>query len=182
MPRAERPAAPIDDLKARRKWAGRVLASGLLTEELASFCQSGVSVIVGSRSLDGRPVAGIALACVIEQSGKVRLLLRAPANTELLHAVENGAGIAATFSEPRTHRSIQLKGLQAHRVPVPPEDYATVARQCRIFRDQLELVGYSASFAALYCTYREEEIVAVEFYPEQAFVQTPGPGAGSELT
>jgi hypothetical protein len=158
------------------------MAGGVLTAELAGFCQSGVSVIVGSRGGEGRPIAGLALACTINASGTVRLLLRGPANTGLLQALRDGAGIAVTFSEPRTHRSIQFKGTGARLVPGLPEDARAVARQSAIFRDELVSAGYPPVFASFYCAYRDEEIAAVEFTPEQAFVQTPGPGAGSALS
>jgi hypothetical protein len=179
MARAERPATPSDDLEARRKWTGPVIA-GVLTDDLVRFCQSGVSVVLGTRA-DGLPLAGIALACIVDPAGKVRIFLREPANGGLLRALEGGAEIAATFTEPRTHRSIQLKAAGAHKIPVTEQDLASVARQTGIFRSELESAGYSAEITSHYCAYRPDEVVAIEFTPEEAFVQTPGPGAGSAL-
>jgi hypothetical protein len=179
MVRADRPATPSEDLEARRNWAGPVIA-GVLTEDLARFCQSGVSVVLGTRA-DGLPLAGVALACIVNPSGKIRILLREPANTALLRAFESGAGIAATFTEPRTHRSIQLKAVSARQVAATEQDLVSVARQIAIFKSELESAGYSAELTSHYSAYRPDEIVAIEFTPREAFVQTPGPGAGSAL-
>lgn len=181
MPRAQHPATPRQELDARRKSAGREIAGGVLTPELAEFCQSGLSVILGSRGSDGRPISGLALACVVDASGTVRILLRGPANTELLRALEGGAHIAATFSEPRTHRAIQLKAGGARRSDATEEDLASMARQCAFFKSELESAGYTPEFTAAFCGYSPDEIVAIDFSPQHAFVQTPGPGAGSAL-
>lgn len=180
MPRAERPMTPQKDLDARRNWAGPVVA-GVLTPELVAFCQSGVSVVLGTLGGDGRPIAGIALACAIDEIGMVRIFLREPSNRDLLQAIERGGAIAVTFTEPRTHRSIQIKGERAKRTEHSARDLVTVARQIAVFRRELEFVDYPPKFAAYYCTYREEEVTAFEFVPHEAFVQTPGPGAGSVL-
>jgi hypothetical protein len=181
MARALQPATPHQDLDAHRKWAGRRLA-GILTPELREFCQSGLSIALGSRAADGLPLSGHGLACLIDDSGAVRILLREPANPELLRAVASGAKIAATFSEPRTHRSIQLKAGSSRRVPLAKGDLEAVATQCAKFESELEFVGYTRQFSSYYCAYRPEEVVAIEFVPEEAYVQTPGPGAGSMLT
>jgi hypothetical protein len=42
-------------------------------------------------------------------------------------------------------------------------------------------VGYSESFANTYCGFEPHDLVTLTFLPEQAFVQTPGPNAGSAL-
>lgn len=180
MPRAQEPFTPSQDIEARRRWAGPVVA-GVLTSELAAFCQSGVSVVLGARSAVGAPIAGLALACRITSEGVMRLFLRAPANQGLLAALAQGSPIAATFSEPRTHRSIQVKASSARQVPVEPLEFDEIARQVKIFENELIFVNYTPRFSAYYCAYRDEEVVAIEISPREAFVQTPGPGAGEQL-
>jgi hypothetical protein len=54
-----------------------------------------------------QPIAGLGLACREEPSGALRILLRRRGNERLLHAIEDGAPVAVTFSQPTTHRSIQ---------------------------------------------------------------------------
>jgi hypothetical protein len=111
----------------------------------------------------------------------VRVFLRRPLNRALLEAVEQGGRIAATFTRPETHRSIQLKASRARIAAFVREDKASLEHQCAAFRGELVGVEYTDAFAAAYCIWSEDELGVLEFVPEQAFVQTPGPGAGSAL-
>lgn len=180
MPRAARPAAPADDLIAAEKSRGEP-SRGKLTAELAAFCQSGISIVLGSRGADGRPVAGRALACTVSPNGAVRLMMARRPNQKLLEALARGGAIAATFTRPQNHRSIQLKSARARTVDPGANASALVDAQCANFRSELTNVGYSESFAATYCAWNADDLIAVEFTVDAAFVQTPGPGAGSAL-
>jgi len=179
MPRAI-PFTPSQDIDARRHSAEAAVA-GVLTPELVEFCQSGLSVVLGVSTVSGQPIVGLGLACRIAPDGRMRIFLREPANVPLLAALAGGSGIALTFSEPRTHRSIQVKADRARRVEIEPDDLALVAGQVAIFERELVFINYTPRFAACYCAYRDEEVVALELSPRQAFVQTPGPGAGEQL-
>jgi hypothetical protein len=152
-----------------------------LTAELTDFCQSGISIVLGSRSADGFPVAGRALACIIGPTGVVRLLLAQAPNRPLLAAIARGGAIAATFTRPQNHRSIQLKSSRARLGECAPHERSVVEAQCAGLVDELMGVGYSEPFAATYCAWKDRDLVAIEFAVEGAFVQTPGPGAGSAL-
>ncbi|MBP7001219.1 hypothetical protein [Amaricoccus sp.] len=169
------------EIAARRSWAGRTLAGGVLTPELAEFCQSGVSICLGSRARLGAPVVGYGLGCRIDSAGRVRILLRRPASGPILQAVARGAAIAATFTRPFNHRAMQLKASRA-TVAEPTETDALVAEdQAAAFASELVGVGYDTAFAASYVAFEAAELAAIDFTPEQAFVQTPGPRAGSAL-
>ena len=180
MPRASQPFTPFQDIEARRRWAGPVVA-GVLTEELAEFCQGGVSVVIAARTADGMPIAGIAKACRITPEGRMRLFLAEPSNRALLSAFAQGSPIAATFSAPRNHRSIQVKAFSARQTDLKDGELAEIARQVKTFASELVFVNYTPRFATAFTSYRQEEIVAIEFLPDDAFVQTPGPGAGEQL-
>jgi hypothetical protein len=180
MPRASQPSTPFDDIEARRRWTGQIIA-GVLTQDFADFCQSGVSVVIAARAPDGKPIAGIAKACRITRDGRMRVFLAEPPNAALLSALEQRSPVAVTLSMPRDHRSIQIKALCAWRVDLEDNDLGEVARQVQAFAGELVFVNYTPRFAAAYTGYRPEEIVAIEFSPTAAFVQTPGPGAGEQL-
>jgi hypothetical protein len=175
--RAERPSSPADDLAARQQWSD---ADGLPTEVVA-FCQSGISVIAGVRDPERGPVAAVALACRILPAQTVRILLPRSGNEPMLQALMSGSGLAVTFSRPITHRSIQLKGQTAKVVAADPEDLREVKRQCAILHAELVSVGYPASFCSGYLHHAADDLVAIDFVPQSAFVQTPGPGAGGAL-
>lgn len=180
MPRAPEPFTPSQDLEARRRWSGPVVA-GVLTTELAEFCESGVSVVIAASTREGMPIAGRAKACRILPDGKMRLFLAEAFNAPLLMAFDHGSPIAVTFSAPHNHRSIQVKAHAVGRVELAEGDLAEVIRQVQAFEDDLVFVHYTRRFSQHYTAYRLEETVAIEFSPSDAFVQTPGPGAGEQL-
>lgn len=182
MQRSLRPSSPLDDLAARSAWTGATLASGVLTTELAEFCQSGVSIITASCERDRRPVAGRALGCRIDVSGTVRLVVRSDTNEAVRNAVSQGGGLAVTFSQPTTHRSIQFKATLAKICDPEASDQQLAAVQTAGFRAELVAVGYTETLASRYCSFEPDRLFAIEFVPVLAFVQTPGPGAGAPLT
>jgi hypothetical protein len=180
MPRAHRPSTPADELAAIVSRQGSA-PRGILTEDLVAFCRSGISIVVATCGTDGAPIAGLALGCDVDEAGGVRILLLRAANEALLRSLETGSGIAATFSRPADHRSIQVKGREARRVSLRAGDQALLLAQCAGMARELRDVGYPDAFAAGYCAFDLADMVAVEFTPYAVFVQTPGPGAGSEL-
>lgn len=182
MPRAILPATPDSEIAARRDWTGPTLAGGVLTPELADFCQSGVSICLGSRARLGGPVVGYGLGCRIDSAGRVRILLRRAANGPILQAIARGAGIAATFSKPYNHRAMQLKASRATVTEPTETDVLVSEDQTAAFAADLIEVAYAPAFAQGYVAFEAAELAAIDFLPEQAFVQTPGPRAGSALS
>ena len=118
---------------------------------------------------------------MVHPDRSIRVLLREPANVELLDSLRRGEAIAATFTWPRTHRSTQLKSSAARVLPRVPSDLPIIARQLAYFETELQDGGYAEVITRLYCAWREDEVVAIEFVPEAAFEQTPGPGAGNAI-
>jgi hypothetical protein len=181
VPRASSPHTPEIDLAARRVLAAEGGAAPVLTPDLAAFCQSGVSVIVAACRRGEAPVAGVGCGCRVLPDGRMRLLLLRSANSRLLAVVERGGSVAATFSRPITHRSIQVKGSRAVMASATDEDRQAAVLQGDGLRRELIEVDYPPDFAAAYCHVELRDIVAVDLTPDAAFVQTPGPGAGAEL-
>ena len=57
MVRAYRPAKPSDDIEAARAGSGPFAGGGAgHAGSSRTFCESGLSVVVGTRRADGRPV------------------------------------------------------------------------------------------------------------------------------
>jgi hypothetical protein len=179
MPEPGPVATPADEIAARR--AGRTLAGGVLTADMAAFCQSGVGVALASRDAEGWPVLSRGRGCRIDAEGRVRVVLRSGSGAALLEAVAAGRPLAATFSQPGTHRSIQRKAASAEVRPAEPADGAAADAQSAVFRGLLMAAAYPDAFATTYCSAGGQPPAVIEFVPEAAFVQTPGPGAGSRL-
>ncbi|NNU81670.1 hypothetical protein HMH01_14615 [Halovulum dunhuangense] len=178
--RSEQPARPSEDLAAWSAILRGASDGSVLSSEMIAFCTSGLSVVMAARGSNGRPIAGLALAARAD-AGVLRLMLRRPANVALLDAIAQGSAVAATFTRPRDHSAVQLKGRAGSATPADAEDMAALATQTAQFREVLIGMGYSPAFSALYGTYQVQEIVTVPLMTERAFVQTPGPGAGSEI-
>jgi hypothetical protein len=88
--------------------------------------------------------------------------------------------IAVVFSQPSTHRTIQLKGTDARLVAVTAADRAVSERHLQAWVADLCSVGYGLPFAHA-LRGQPERIAAIRFSPSAAFQQTPGPGAGQRL-
>lgn len=181
MSRASQPHTPDVDLTARRAYAVEAGTRGVLTPDIEAFCQSGISVIVAACRPGETPVAGLGCGCRILPDGRMRLLLPRPGNERLLAMAERGARIAITFSQPFTHRSIQVKGSQAGVAAPDERDKREAVRQSRGICRELVEVDYPPAFAEAYCRVDPDIIVALDLTLDAAFVQTPGPGAGAQL-
>ncbi|MBM9594073.1 hypothetical protein [Roseitranquillus sediminis] len=169
-----------------------VAPSGALTEPdpdclsagralVEEFCQYGASTIIGVVGLDRRPLAGMALACLVLAPDRIRVLLSRPSNAQLLLGLTRDGRIALTVTEVPTHRSVQIKGGEAVLLAAQPDDLRAASRQLRAFRDRLIDADYGEAFSSCCCSFDPTDVVAVEFVPREAFTQTPGPQAGERL-
>jgi hypothetical protein len=155
----------------------------LLDAELAAFLrQDGLSITAGSCGADLRPSVIRAVGCRIAADGSdVRIFVSGVQAAPLLAHVRETGRLAAVFSRPTTHRTLQLKGRDAHVVPVAGDDLAIVAR----FRDtlvaELDLVGLAPPLIRTLLACPDQDIVGIRFTPIEAYSQTPGPDAGRAL-
>jgi hypothetical protein len=155
--------------------------SSLLDADHAAFIQGGVSVIVASRN--AQFVADVVRGCgcrVSRDRRQVTVLVEpSRAGTLLDDVVANGM-VAVVFSQPSTHRTIQLKGTDAQIVKLTSADRAVAARHLAAWIEELSSIGYAKEFAGA-LRGRAEHLAAIRFTPSAAFQQTPGPGAGQRL-
>jgi hypothetical protein len=165
----------------RRNLAVGMAEPILLPDEVLDFIQSGVSVIVGVVGADGRAQAGRALATRIVPGGAIRLMYPAEGNAAITISAQSGGPIAVTFSAPISHRTIQLKAASSRLEQMEPEDRINVDAQMDAFAGVLRALGFPPPFVQSFCANRSKSISVLSFVPEEAFEQTPGPGAGREL-
>ena len=148
--------------------------------EQTAFLESGCSLILGTVLPDGEPHAGRGWGLtLLPASGQVRLLLDAEDSATVARAAAGGM-IAITAANVPTLRSMQLKGRVLSVEPASPEDVARAIRYYddfftdiansdgvgRELTERLVPVGYMASTVAV----------------DHVFDQTPGPGAGAQLS
>lgn len=154
----------------------------LLPAELLAMMTRGVSVIVGSRDLTHRPSVMRAVGSAVADGGRqITVYLARRQSRQLLQDVAATGHIAVVFSEPATHRTVQLKARQARIRSASPADAPVLARYLRSMETELQRVGIAPPLTRAMLAHQIDDVVAVEFTPEQAFDQTPGPQAGAPL-
>lgn len=156
--------------------------AALLDPEHAAFIQSGVSVVVASRNAANVASVVRAAACrVSADRQRVTVLLPMQPAARVLADLAATRSIAVVFSQPSTHRTIQLKGGDAERVATTAEDLSACVAQEKNWVADLMKLGYAEGFARALHHVPLDELVAVRFTASSAFSQTPGPHAGAKL-
>jgi hypothetical protein len=153
-----------------------------LDEVHAAFIQSGVSIIAASRDARNVPTLVQALGCrVSADRQRVTIFLAASRSEPLLENIRVTRQIAVVFTQPSTHRSIQLKGTDAARVPIDGGECELLRRYTAGYSLELHTVGAVEGAAEILTWCEPEDLAAVAFTPSAAFSQTPGPRAGAPL-
>jgi hypothetical protein len=152
-----------------------------LATEHAAFIQGAVSVVVSAR--DAQLVPDVLRGCgcrVTRDRRRVTVLVEPARSGAVLDHVRANGMVAVVFSQPSTHRTLQLKGSDATVARAGRADFVTAQGHLAAWIDDMQRIGYTAAFAR---AVRGEpaEIVAITFTPLAAFEQTPGPAAGQPL-
>jgi hypothetical protein len=154
----------------------------VLDEDHAAFIQSGVSVVVATRNAALVPDAVRGCGCRVSRDRRsVTVLVESLRIGSVVADIEANGMIAVVFSQPSTHRTIQLKGTDARVVRVSPRDRDLVEQHLTAWVDELTAIGYRPEFARAVHGDAPDAMVALVFTPTAAFQQTPGPGAGDRL-
>jgi hypothetical protein len=153
-----------------------------LDPDHAALIQSGVSIIVAARNAENETTVSRALGCrVAADRRRVTLFLSAAQSGALLADLRANGIIAAVFGQPSTHRAIQLKGTDAAVVPLPADHAHVLAEHRRLMALEVRATGISEAFVRAMLAAAPGDVVAVTFEPSAAFLQTPGPKAGTRL-
>jgi hypothetical protein len=157
-------------------------APALLPPSLVAMMARGVSVIVGSRDLANRPSVMRAVGSVVEDEGRsITVYLARSQSRQLVQDIAATGHIAVVFSEPSTHRTVQVKATRASLRNAGPADQPALDRYLASMEHEIQLVGHAPPLTRAMLAYRLDDVVAISFSPEQAFDQTPGPRAGEGL-
>ena len=159
------------------------MATPVLAASHAQFIVAqAVSMALSSRDADNRPSIAKAAACRISADRRrVTLLVDQHQAADVVRDLRAGQPIAAVFSEPATHRTVQLKASRAEVSAVTPADREHARQHLEATVAHLLPLGYPEAPIRSYFAHQPEHLVAVSFTPMAAFEQTPGPGAGRPL-
>jgi hypothetical protein len=151
-----------------------------LPPDLVAMMARGVSVIVGSRDAALRPSVMRAVGSRVEANGRdIKVYLSRPQSRQLVQDIAATGHIAVVFSEPSTHRTLQLKASRAEMREADASDAPVLERYLRSMEQEIQKVGFAPPLTRAMLAHRIDDVVAVRFTPEQAFDQTPGPRAGT---
>ena len=160
----------------------RPSAPPVLDADNVRFVQGGVSIILASRDAANRPNLVRALGCRVDRDGRrVTVFVAASQAAALLDDLRGNGRIAAVFTQPTTHRSLQLKGSDAVVARLRRDDRPRLAAYGDAMVVELEQMGVSEAHTRSMLACEPDDVLAVSFTPAAAFVQTPGPDAGAPL-
>jgi hypothetical protein len=154
-------------------------AAAVIPPDLLALMARGVSVLAASRDAALTPSVMRAIGSNVEDAGRrITVYVSRRQARQLLEDLATGP-IAVVFSEPATHRSIQVKASRCTLRDGRPEDAPLLARYLASMEREIQRVGYPPHLTRAMLAHEPEDVVAITFTPEQAFEQTPGPRAGS---
>jgi len=153
-----------------------------LPADLVAMMARGVSVNVASRDAQLRPSLMRAVGShVTPGGGTITVYLARRQSRQLLLDIAATGHVAAVFSEPASHRTVQVKATRARLRNADASDEPVLARYLASMEHELRRVHIAPHLTRALLSHRLDDLVAVSFEPEHAFDQTPGPKAGSAL-
>jgi hypothetical protein len=157
-------------------------ARPLLDQNQVAFLLGPVSISLASHDAAGVPSLARAFGCRVAADHR-EVVVFVPTRTaeSLLRDLAAGAPIAAVFSRPKTHETLQLKAPAARLEPLGPTDPQGMRASGSALAAELIALGYSAAFSNALVAPSREDAVAVAFFPTLLFDHTPGPRAGRRL-
>jgi len=153
-----------------------------LNKAQIGFLESGVSIRVASHDIQNRPVQGHAGGCRIAAGGeRVTIFLSRAKYPLLLDAVRRSGMVAASFIEPSTNKSIQVKGEAGELTEPEKGDQERIAAYLDLFAADLERINVRGALGRAVLSIQPGDLAAITFIPTIAFIQTPGANAGAPI-
>lgn len=153
-----------------------------LNKDQIGFMESGVSIRAASHDTQNRPVLGHGGGCRVAGDGtRVTIFLSRVKYPLLLDAVRRSGVIAVSFIEPSTNKSIQVKGEAAELIEPENGDAERIAAYQDLFAADLERINVRAALGRAVLAIAPGDLAAIAFTPTIAFIQTPGPKAGTPV-
>lgn len=146
--------------------------------ELLPFVEiidQGISAIAASHDAALVPSIMRAVGTHLDAAaGEITLYLPLGASRQLLQDIAATGRLAVVFSQPTTHRAVQIKTTRMRTRALEPTDLPRLARYLAALTRELGRIGHPPEFTRAMLAHRPEETVALVLVPEQAFDQTPG--------
>jgi hypothetical protein len=156
--------------------------SAILDAQQAAFIRNGVTVNVAARDEDLRPALARAAGCHLSEDRlRLRVFVSRRAGSEVLDCVRRTHQAAVVFTQPSTHRSLQVKSRDAIVEAALPGDAQRIVAYLEAIVADFRALDYRPEFVNALIDSSIAEIEVLALTPESIFVQTPGPQAGDRV-
>ena len=156
--------------------------SGLaLDPRVLEYLQHRVVVSVASRSPDHVPSVVRCMGFRVHSEQRLAVFVRTSHAARVLDDIRSSGLAAIVFSEPSTHRTLQLKTHDAVIGPLEEGDWPVIGAHADAAVAELGPLGYSESWIRKVFEATPAQVQAIRFTVSSAFAQTPGPRAGAPL-
>ena len=153
----------------------------ILSSEVVSFVHSGVAVTVATRDEGMRPAVTRGWGPELSADRRaLMLLVIAPSGSQTRENLEGNGAIAVGFGLPTVARAVQVKGVVEAVRDAGPSELERAERHLRLFCAEAGQFGIPERLAGRMFG-QTSDFVSVTFPIEEAFDQSPGPGAGQRL-
>jgi hypothetical protein len=157
-------------------------AKPVLDADTADLLQLGCSINAAACGSDGMPLVARCCGCRLAPDRmSITLFISKKQGAPVLRALAENGAIAVVFSQPSTHKTLQIKGGDAVLVALDPDDHRLVAAYRTAFARELGALGYEEIAAYTILSYPSSDIVGLRFTPAEVYLQTPGPKAGERI-
>lgn len=154
----------------------------LLSPDWIAMVAGGVSTIVCSSDAALRPSLMRAVGSTITPDGRtVTVFVARRQSRKLLQDLAATGRIAVVFSQPSSHRTLQVKANRVLVRPMEAADRPLLARYLLAMEQELIAVGVGPPLTRAMLAHTPDDVVAIRFDPTDAFDQTPGSRAGERL-
>ena len=148
----------------------------------AAFIQSGVGMGIAASTRDAKPAHVRAIGCrVSPDRSELTIFVSLTQAAPMLECIAENDHVAVVFTNPATHRTVQVKGGNARCVPLAPGDLEIVEAYRTAFSQALLPLGFAEMPIRTLLSCAASDIVGIRFTAEEAYSQTPGPKAGERL-
>ncbi len=159
------------------------MAERILTDDVLEFLRHRVMVSLASRDADHVPSV---IRChgfrVYPTAQRLTVYVVARQAERVLADIRATGLVAVVFSEPCTHRTVQLKGDNAVVGSLEEGDWPVIGAYPDVVVAELGPLGYPEPWIRKVFECTPAQMLAVRFAPASAFAQTPGPRAGVRLS
>ncbi len=155
----------------------------MIDREVLEFLQGRrVAVSIASRSEHCIPSVTRCLGYRISADGTQFAVFVPRQSERVLADLRATAQAAVVFTEPSTHKSMQVKGNDARVTPLEEGDWPVISAHSDDLVAEICPLGYPEPLIRKMTESTPQQVLAVRFTPTAAFGQTPGPRAGAALS